>query len=30
MQVAEVGTLFDDDGIEVRFINSDRQGNNIK
>lgn len=29
-KVAEVGTLFDDDGIEVRFINSDRQGNNIK
>jgi len=28
--VAEVGTLFDDDGIEVRFINSSRQGNHIK
>lgn len=29
-KVAEVATLFDDDGIEVRFINSDRQGNGIK
>ena len=29
-KVAEVATLFDEDGIEVRFINSNRQGNNIK
>lgn len=29
-KVAEVATLFDEDGIEVRFINSDAQGNGIK
>jgi len=29
-KVAEVATLFDDDGIEVRFINSNVQGNHIK
>jgi len=29
-KVAEVATLFDEDGIAVRFINSDAQGNNIK
>jgi hypothetical protein len=26
----QVATLFDEDGIEVRFINSDAQGNGIK
>lgn len=29
-KVAEVATLFDEDGIEVRFINSNKQGNGIK
>ncbi len=29
-KVAEVAALFDADGIAVRFINSDAQGNNIK
>jgi hypothetical protein len=28
-QVAEVSTLFDDDGILVRFMNSDTQGNAV-
>jgi hypothetical protein len=26
----QVATLFDEDGIEVRFINADAQGNGIK
>lgn len=29
-KVAEVATLFDEDGIEVRFINSNVQGNGIR
>lgn len=29
-KVAEVATLFDDDGIEVRFINTNVQGNHVK
>lgn len=29
-KVAEVATLFDDDGINVRFINSKKEGNGIK
>eukprot|EP00878_Enallax_costatus_P001729 GHUV01001885.1.p1 GENE.GHUV01001885.1~~GHUV01001885.1.p1 ORF type:complete len:469 (+),score=162.03 GHUV01001885.1:143-1549(+) len=29
-KVAEVATLFDEDGIEVRFINSNKQGNGIR
>jgi len=28
--VSEVATLFDDDGILVRFMNSDVQGNSIR
>lgn len=29
-KVAEVATLFDDDGILVRFMNSNEQGNGIR
>lgn len=29
-RVAEVSTMFDDDGIQVRFMNSDVQGNGVK
>jgi hypothetical protein len=29
-QVAEISTLFDDDGILVRFMNSDTQGNAVR
>lgn len=29
-RVAEVATLFDEDGIQVRFMNSDTQGNGIR
>uniref|UniRef100_A0A383VTZ6 VWFA domain-containing protein n=2 Tax=Tetradesmus obliquus TaxID=3088 RepID=A0A383VTZ6_TETOB len=29
-KVAEIATLFDDDGILVRFMNSDKQGNGIR
>lgn len=30
VQVSEVATLFDDDGILVRFMNSDVQGNSVR
>jgi hypothetical protein len=29
-QVAEISTLFDDDGILVRFMNSNTQGNAVR
>jgi hypothetical protein len=29
-RVAEVATLFDQDGITIRFLNSPAQGNNIR
>jgi hypothetical protein len=29
-QVAEIATLFDDDGILVRFMNSNTEGNQVR
>jgi hypothetical protein len=30
LQVAEIATLFDDDGILVRFMNSNTEGNSVR